>query len=121
MSRAGRTIGVLLGTLLLVVTGLLYPALARGEAWASAVWTVPVLAWLPRELRAPILGGSAVVLAVRGCILHGHLDRTHHRTHHLRSPAQTLTIIAAPLTRSPLRPGSSTWPPPPRFRSSPKG
>ena len=62
MSRAGRTIAVILGTLLLVVAGLLYPALLRGEAWASAVWTVPVLAWLPRDARLPMLAGIAVVL-----------------------------------------------------------
>jgi Ca-activated chloride channel family protein len=63
MSRASRTIGVALGTLLLLVLGLLYPALARGEAWATAVWTVPVLAWLPRDVRLPVLAGGAVILA----------------------------------------------------------
>lgn len=63
MSRAGRTISVILGTLLLIVSGLLYPAFARAEAWASAVWTVPVLAWLPRDARLPVLGGGALLLA----------------------------------------------------------
>jgi Ca-activated chloride channel family protein len=63
VSRAGRTIAVVLGTLLLLVAGLLYPAFARGEAWLSANWTVPVLAWLPRNARLPVLGGAAVLLA----------------------------------------------------------
>lgn len=62
-SRAGRTVVVILGTLLVLVAGLLYPALARGDAWASAVWTVPVLQWMPRGLRLPILVGAAIVLA----------------------------------------------------------
>ncbi len=63
MSRAGRTIVVILGTLLLIVGALLYPALMRGEAWVSAVWTVPVLAWLPRDARLPVLAALAIVLA----------------------------------------------------------
>lgn len=63
MSRAGRTIAVILGTLLLLLGALLYPILMRGEAWFSAVWTVPVLAWLPHDVRLPVLGGAAVVLA----------------------------------------------------------
>lgn len=62
-SRAGRTFSVIFGTLLFITGGLLYPALARGEAWATAVWTVPVLKWLPRELRLPVLAGGAVILA----------------------------------------------------------
>lgn len=63
MSRASRAIGVVVGTLLVLVLGLLYPALARGEAWSTAVWTVPVLAWLPREARLPVLAGGAIILA----------------------------------------------------------
>jgi Ca-activated chloride channel family protein len=63
VSRAGRTIAVILGTLLFIVAGLLYPALARGDAWSSAIWSVPVLAWLPRTARLPVLAGSAVVVA----------------------------------------------------------
>ncbi|MBX3227593.1 MAG: VWA domain-containing protein [Labilithrix sp.] len=34
----------------------------RGEAWLSAIWTVPVLAWLPPEARLPVLGALGVVL-----------------------------------------------------------
>jgi Ca-activated chloride channel homolog len=63
MSRSTRTIAVILGTLLLIVAGLLYPILMRGEAWLAAVWTVPVLSWLPRDARLPVLGGVAVVAA----------------------------------------------------------
>ena len=63
MSRAGRIISVILGTLLLLVGALLYPILMRGEAWLSAIWTVPVLAWLPRDARLPVLAGFAVILA----------------------------------------------------------
>src|SRR5262249_39311177 len=63
VSRAGRTIAVVLGTLLLLVAALLYPVLSRGETWYSAVWTVPVLAWLPHAARLPVLAGIAAVLA----------------------------------------------------------
>jgi Ca-activated chloride channel family protein len=63
VSRASRTIAVILGTLLLLGSALLYPFLMRGEAWRAAVWTVPVLAWLPRDARLPVLGGAAVILA----------------------------------------------------------
>jgi Ca-activated chloride channel family protein len=35
----------------------------RGEAWASAIWTVPVLAWLPPSARLPVLAGLGLVLA----------------------------------------------------------
>ena len=48
MSKPARILGIAVGTLTFLVLGLLYPALARGEAWLGAIWTVPVLAWLPR-------------------------------------------------------------------------
>lgn len=63
MSRSGRAFSVVLGTLVLTALALLYPALARGEAWSSAIWTVPVLAWLPPSARLPVLGGVALALA----------------------------------------------------------
>jgi Ca-activated chloride channel family protein len=62
-SRAGRTFTIVFGTLFFLVAGLFYPVLARGEAWTSAIWSVRVLAWLPRDARLPVLGGGAVVLA----------------------------------------------------------
>lgn len=63
MTRSSRAIAVVLGTLLLVTAALLYPILMRGEAWLSAVWTVPVLSLLPRDARLPVLGGAAVLIA----------------------------------------------------------
>jgi Ca-activated chloride channel family protein len=62
MTRAARTIALVVGVPLLVALGLVYPAVARGEAWASAVWSVPVLAWLPKEARLPVLAAFAVFL-----------------------------------------------------------
>ena len=63
MSRAGRAFSVVFGTVLFTAFALLYPLFARGDAWASAIWSVPVLAWLPASARLPVLGGIAVVLA----------------------------------------------------------
>jgi Ca-activated chloride channel homolog len=62
-SRALRTFAVIVGTLLFLGAGLLYPTLSRGEAWSSAIWTVSILKWLPRELRLPVLAGGSVVIA----------------------------------------------------------
>ncbi|AKV03875.1 BatA (aerotolerance operon) [Labilithrix luteola] len=62
MNRVVRGLTVALGTIVFFALGLLYPALARGEAWLTSVWTVPVLAWLPREARFPVL--AAVILVV---------------------------------------------------------
>jgi len=63
MSKPARILGIAVGTLTFLVLGLLYPALARGEAWLGAIWTVPVLAWLPREARFPTLLGLIVVIS----------------------------------------------------------
>lgn len=62
MSRAVRTAVVIAGTLALLAVGLLYPALARDKAWLSAVWTGPVLQWLPQSARLPVLAGLGFVL-----------------------------------------------------------
>lgn len=51
MNRASRTLQIVGGTLAFVAIGLVYPAIARGKAWLGALWTVPVLSWLPREAR----------------------------------------------------------------------
>jgi Ca-activated chloride channel family protein len=61
--RGARIFTVVFGTIAFLVAGALYPALARGQAWLSAVWTLPGLATLPRELRLPLLLGLAVVTA----------------------------------------------------------
>ncbi|MDB4936229.1 MAG: hypothetical protein JWP87_3201 [Labilithrix sp.] len=64
MSKPARILGIVVGTLVFLTLGLLYPALARGDAWLSAIWTVPALAWLPREARLPTLLGLILVIGV---------------------------------------------------------
>lgn len=49
MNRTSRIFSVVLGTLLLIVLGMLYPVLARGDAWRAAIWNVPSPAGIPRE------------------------------------------------------------------------
>jgi Ca-activated chloride channel family protein len=66
VSKPARIFGIVLGTVTFVVLGLLYPVLSRGDAWLSAIWTVPALAWLPREARLPTLLGVIVVV---GCLV----------------------------------------------------
>jgi Ca-activated chloride channel homolog len=85
VKRAGRVLAVVLGTLLVLVAACLYPAIARGEAWGSAVWTVPVLAWLPREMRLPFLAGGAILLA--SLVVWRMTLATDARTPRLRLPA----------------------------------
>jgi Ca-activated chloride channel homolog len=63
VSRAGRVVSVVFGTLFFLGMGALYPALSRGQAWLSAVWTVPGLSLLPPETRLPLILGSAVIVA----------------------------------------------------------
>ncbi len=55
MSRLSRIIGIVVGTLAFLSLGLVYPAVARGDAWFGSIWTVPFLSWLPREARLPVL------------------------------------------------------------------
>jgi Ca-activated chloride channel family protein len=62
VSKSARILGLVIGTLLFITLGLLYPALSRGEAWLGAIWTVPLLAWLPREARLPSLIGLIFVV-----------------------------------------------------------
>ena len=62
MSRPSRIIGIVVGTILFVTLGLLYPAFARGDAWFGAIWTVPLLSWLPREARFATLLGLIVIV-----------------------------------------------------------
>jgi Ca-activated chloride channel homolog len=85
VKRAGRVIAVVLGTLLVLVAAALYPVLARGAAWASAVWTVPVLGWLPRDMRLPFLAGGAILLA--SLVVWRMTLATDARTPRLRLPA----------------------------------
>jgi Ca-activated chloride channel family protein len=61
-SKPARIAGIVVGTLTFLTLGLVYPAVSRGDAWLSAIWTVPVLSWLPREARLPTLLGLIVVV-----------------------------------------------------------
>jgi len=63
VSRAARTLTVVLGTIFFLGMGALYPLLARGAAWGSAVLTLPALTFLPREARVPVVVGVALVVA----------------------------------------------------------
>jgi len=63
MTRPTRAIVTVLGTLFFLAAGFAYPVVARADGWRSAVWTTPGLAWLPREMRLPMLVGLAVVIA----------------------------------------------------------
>jgi Ca-activated chloride channel family protein len=63
MSRPVRIFRLIVGTLFVLAAAGLYPLLARSDAWRSAVWTVPMLAWLPQTARLPVLLSLAVVLA----------------------------------------------------------
>jgi Ca-activated chloride channel homolog len=85
VKRAGRVIAVVLGTLVVLVVAGLYPVLERGAAWASAVWTVPGLAWLPRDMRLPFLAGGAILLA--SLVVWRMTLATDARTPRLRLPA----------------------------------
>ena len=49
MNRTSRIFSVVLGTLLLIVLGMLYPVLARGDSWRAAIWNVPSPAGIPRD------------------------------------------------------------------------
>ena len=66
MSRASRIIGILVGTLVFLTLGLVYPTIARGDAWLGAIWTVPFLSWMPREARLPTL---LVVIVLAGALV----------------------------------------------------
>lgn len=63
MTKPARIVGLVVGTLAFVALGLLYPALSRGEAWLGAIWTVPLLSWLPREMRLGTLIGLIIVVS----------------------------------------------------------
>ena len=82
MSRGSRVIGLVVGTLLFMTLGLLYPAFARGEAWFGAIWTVPVLSWLPREARFATL--VAVIVIVCSLVLWRMTIAADPRTPRLR-------------------------------------
>jgi Ca-activated chloride channel family protein len=63
VSKPARILGLVVGTLAFIALGLVYPAVARGEAWLGAIWTVPLLAWLPRDMRLLALLGLILVVS----------------------------------------------------------
>lgn len=91
MSKPARILGIIVGVLTFLVLGLLYPALARGEAWLGAIWTVPALAWLPREWRFPVL--LAIIVVVGSLVIWRMTLAADARTPRLR-----LSTVAPLLT-----------------------
>ncbi len=91
MSKPARILGIVVGVLTFLVLGLLYPALARGEAWLGAIWTVPALAWLPREWRFPVL--LAIIVVVGSLVIWRMTLAADARTPRLR-----LSTVAPLLT-----------------------
>jgi Ca-activated chloride channel family protein len=82
-----------IGTLLFVALGLVYPAVARGEAWLGALWTVPVLAWLPREARLATL--LVLIVVVCALVLFRTTVYADARTPRLRM-ATVLPLVTGP-------------------------
>ncbi len=93
MSKPSRVISVVAGTLVWVALGLLYPAFARGEAWLGALWTVPILAWLPREARLATL--LALIVAVSGVLIWRMTLAADARTPRLRI-ATVFPLVSGP-------------------------
>lgn len=91
MSRASRAIAVIVGTLAFVALGATYPALARGEAWAGAIWTLPALTWLPKEAR--LLALAFVMVVTCSLVVWRMSLAADARTPRLRIP--TLTPLAS--------------------------
>ncbi|MDB4941229.1 MAG: hypothetical protein JWP97_763 [Labilithrix sp.] len=82
MTRPARIVAVVLGTLAIIAAALVYPLAARGEAWLGAVWTVPVLSWLPREARLVTL--LAIIVAISALVLWRMTFSADARTPRLR-------------------------------------
>jgi Ca-activated chloride channel homolog len=93
MSKAGRIFGIVIGTLTFAVLGLLYPVLARGEAWLTALWTVPILSWLPREARFPTL--AILIVVVCSLVLWRMTLAADARTPRLRM-ATVMPLVTGP-------------------------
>ena len=82
MSRLSRITGIVVGTLAFLSLGLVYPAVARGDAWFGSIWTVPFLSWLPREARLPVL--LFVIIAACSVVLWRMTIAADTRTPRLR-------------------------------------
>ena len=64
MSRFVRGVAVAGATVAAVAWGLVYPVVARGDAWFSALWSTPILRGLPAAVEMPALIAAAVVVLV---------------------------------------------------------
>lgn len=82
MTRPARLVAIVLGTLAILALALVYPIAARGDAWLGAIWTVPVLSWLPREARLPVL--FAIIVATSALVLWRMTFSADARTPRLR-------------------------------------
>jgi len=113
-SRLVRAILVVLGVLLAVVLGLVYPALARGEAWRSAQWAskwwllaliaVPLVVWrmtLGADRRMPRLAISTIAPLALGP--RGVRTRLRDWPGVLRGAALVLGVLALARPQNVLR------------------
>ncbi|MGH7328412.1 MAG: vWA domain-containing protein, partial [Polyangiaceae bacterium] len=79
VAHAWRIAAIVLGTIAFIAVGLVYPALARGEAWRNARWEhpwwfaalvlAPLIVWratLGVDARVPRLGLSTIAAIARG-------------------------------------------------------
>ena len=105
MSRGARATLVVLCTLGVLALGLVYPALARGEAWRSAVWLhpwwllgalpVPFIVWkmtLGQDRRVPLLSLPTVAPLLLGP--RGWRTRLRDVPGVLRGAALVLAVLA---------------------------
>lgn len=67
MTKAWRIASVVLGTLLLVVLGMLYPLLSRGDAWRAAIWNFPAPAGISKDVWLGVV--LVVAVAVIGVVV----------------------------------------------------
>lgn len=93
MSKPGRILGIVLGTLAFFALGLVYPAIARGEAWLGSIWTVPLVSWMPREARFPAL--AIVILIASSLVLWRMTFAADARTPRLRM-ATVAPLVTGP-------------------------
>ncbi|HWL85717.1 MAG TPA: VWA domain-containing protein [Polyangiaceae bacterium] len=112
--RTLRAVLVTVGVLLAITLGLIYPALARGEAWRSAQWhsgwwllgllLVPVVVWrmtLGADRRMPRLTVSTIAPLLLGP--RGFRTRLRDWPGILRGAALTLGILALARPQNVLR------------------
>ena len=64
MKRFLRAVSVVIGMMLFLVLGLLYPTIARGEAWVKSIWADKLLGGLAPELQLPFFVGVVLTVVV---------------------------------------------------------